>query len=113
MAGVPSIKLMQEIKIMEPLFGFSTLGLSHKGNVPRTRGIALWENLIIANCQDGRVIGINSENGEMSFQEDKRVEKNRVRSDGEISYRPLVADGKVLIQNGAGDGGTREVRLQP
>ena len=31
-------------------------GVPHKGNVSRTRGIALWEDLVIANLPDGRVI---------------------------------------------------------
>ena len=31
-------------------------GVKHQGNVPRTRGIALWEDLVIANLPDGRVI---------------------------------------------------------
>src|SRR5947209_9833487 len=32
-------------------------GVKHQGNAPRTRGIALWEDLVIANVPDGRVIG--------------------------------------------------------
>src|SRR3954463_14518221 len=31
-------------------------GVNHQGNAPRTRGIALWEELVIANLPDGRVI---------------------------------------------------------
>src|SRR5215475_4649269 len=34
-------------------------GVRHEGNVPRTRGIALWDDLVIANLPDGRVIAIN------------------------------------------------------
>ncbi len=34
----------------------------HQGNAPRTRGIALWEDLVIANLPDGRVIAINRDN---------------------------------------------------
>src|SRR5258708_35831749 len=34
-------------------------GVKHQGNAPRTRGIALWEDLVIANLPDGRVIAIN------------------------------------------------------
>src|SRR4029077_4625060 len=40
-------------------------GVKHQGNAPRTRGIALWEDLVIANLPDGRVIAINRDNGEI------------------------------------------------
>jgi alcohol dehydrogenase (cytochrome c) len=81
-------------------------GVSHKGNVPRTRGIALWENLVIANLPDGRVIAINSENGEIVWDKQiaKKTEFDRMEK---FFTAPIVADGKVLVQNGAGDGGTR------
>ncbi len=31
----------------------------HEGNSPRTRGIALWEDRVVANLPDGRVIAID------------------------------------------------------
>ena len=31
-------------------------GVKHQGNTSRTRGVALWEDLVIANLPDGRVI---------------------------------------------------------
>ena len=40
-------------------------GVKHQGNVPRTRGIALWEDLVIANLPDGRVIAVNRDKGEI------------------------------------------------
>ena len=40
-------------------------GVKHQGNVSRTRGIALWENLVIANLPDGRVIAVNRDTGEI------------------------------------------------
>ena len=40
-------------------------GVKHQGNVPRTRGIALWEDLVIANLPDGRVIAIKRDTGEI------------------------------------------------
>src|SRR6266536_1304695 len=46
-------------------------GVRHEGNSPRTRGIALWEDKVIANLPDGRVIAINRENGEILW--DKKV----------------------------------------
>ncbi len=46
-------------------------GVKHQGNIPRTRGIALWEDLVIANLPDGRVIALNRSNGEIVW--DKMV----------------------------------------
>src|SRR4030088_1110106 len=40
-------------------------GVKHQGNVPRTRGIALWEDLVIANLPDGRAIAVNRDTGEI------------------------------------------------
>src|SRR6266481_5603176 len=81
-------------------------GVKHQGNAPRTRGIALWEDLVVANLPDGRVIAINRDNGEIVW--DKKIAaKNEFGSQERFYTAPIVADGKVLIQNGAGDGGTR------
>ena len=78
----------------------------HQGNAPRSRGIALWEDLVIANLPDGRVIAINRDNGEIVW--DKRLTTKTEFGGQERFYTaPMVADGKVLVQNGAGDGGTR------
>src|ERR1700745_4194374 len=40
-------------------------GVKHQGNAPRSRGIALWEDLVIANLPDGRVIGLKRDNGDI------------------------------------------------
>ena len=81
-------------------------GVKHQGNAPRTRGIALWEDLVLANLPDGRVIAVNRDNGEIVW--DKLVAgKQEFGGTEEFLTAPLVADGKVLVQNGAGDGGTR------
>src|SRR4029078_3244783 len=48
-------------------------GVRHEGNIPRTRGIALWDDLVIANLPDGRVIAINRDSGEIVW--DKQVAK--------------------------------------
>jgi alcohol dehydrogenase (cytochrome c) len=81
-------------------------GVTHEGNAPRTRGIALWEDKVITNLPDGRVIAINRDNGEIVW--DKKVAgKNEFGNRERLSTAPLVADGKVIIQNGAGDAGTR------
>jgi len=81
-------------------------GVTHEGNAPRTRGIALWENMVLANLPDGRVIAINRDNGEIIW--DKKIAaKNEFGNQERFLTAPLVADGKVIVQNGAGDGATR------
>jgi alcohol dehydrogenase (cytochrome c) len=81
-------------------------GVKHEGNIPRTRGIALWEDLVINNLPDGRVIAINRDSGEIVW--DKQVAKpNEFGTKERMNSAPLVAEGKVLVANGAGDGGTR------
>ena len=81
-------------------------GVKHQGNDPRTRGIALWDDLVVANLPDGRVIAVNRDTGAIVW--DKQVAKKAEFGRTEkFLTAPLVADGKVLIQNGAGDGGTR------
>ena len=61
-------------------------GVKHEGNVPRTRGIALWEDLVIANLPDGRVIAVNRDNGEIVW--DKMVAAtNEFGSQGAILHR--------------------------
>ena len=81
-------------------------GVKRQGNTSITRGIALWEDKVLANLPDGRVIAINRENGEIIW--DKMIAtKNEFGLQERFLTAPLVADGKVLIQNGAGDGGTR------
>src|SRR5215468_4954085 len=84
----------------------SDSGVRHEGNRPQTRGIALWEDKVIANMPDGRVIALNRDSGEIVW--DKNVATtNEFGSKERLSAAPLVADGKVLVANGAGDGGTR------
>jgi alcohol dehydrogenase (cytochrome c) len=81
-------------------------GVKHQGNDPRTRGIALWDDLVVANLPDGRVIAVNRDTGAIVW--DKQVaKKTEFGRTEKFLTAPLVADGKVLIQNGAGDGGTR------
>src|ERR1700721_1284675 len=45
--------------------GIADPGVKHEGNVPRSAGIALWDDLVIANLPDGRVIGVNRHSGEL------------------------------------------------
>ena len=86
--------------------GSTDPGVPHEGNTSRSRGIALWEDKVIANLPDGRVIAINRDNGEIVWDK-KMMTKNEFGNQERFLTAPLVADGKVLVQNGAGDGGTR------
>ena len=81
-------------------------GVKHQGNLPRTRGIALWEDLVIANLPDGRVIAVNRNNGEIVW--DKMVATtNEFGSKERFNAAPITAEGKVIVANGAGDAKTR------
>ena len=81
-------------------------GVKHQGNLPRTRGIALWEDLVIANLPDGRVIAMNRDTGEIVW--DKQVAGTSEFGDKErFNAAPIAADGKVIVANGAGDAKTR------
>jgi len=81
-------------------------GVKHQGNVPRTRGIALWEDLVVANLPDGRVIAVNRDTGEIVW--DKMVATtNEFGSKERFNAAPITADGKVIVANGAGDAKTR------
>ena len=58
-------------------------GVPHEGNTSRTRGIALWEDKVLANLPDGRVIAINRDNGEIIW--DKKIDdEERVRQPGAV-----------------------------
>ena len=81
-------------------------GVKHAGNTPRTRGIALWEDLVIANLPDGRVIAVNRENGEIVWDQ-KVAGVNEFGSRERFFAAPITAEGKVIVANGAGDGKTR------
>src|SRR3954471_14742591 len=74
-------------------------GVKHQGNKPQTRGIALWEDLVIANLPDGRVIGAKRDTGEIVW--DKMVAAtNEFGSRERFNAAPITADGKVIVANG-------------
>ena len=80
--------------------------VKHQGNISRTRGIALWEDLVIANLPDGRVIAVNRNTGEMVWE--KMVAgTSEFGSRERFNAAPITADGKVIVANGAGDAKTR------
>lgn len=79
-------------------------GVKHQGNAPRTRGVALWEDLVIANLPDGRVIAMKRDNGEIVW--DKMVATaNEFGNKEKFVTAPLTVEDKVIIANGAGDAG--------
>src|SRR3979490_557177 len=89
----------------------SDSGVRHEGNVSRTRGIALWDDRVIANLPDGRVIAIDRDSGEIVW--DKQVAKaNEFGSKEKFLTAPITAEGKILVANGAGDAGTRGWRAR-
>ena len=81
-------------------------GVKHQGNLPRTRGIALWEDLVIANLPDGRVIAANRNTGEIVWVK-MVATTNEFGSKERFNAAPIAADGKVIVANGAGDAKTR------
>jgi len=81
-------------------------GVQHAGHAPRTRGIALWEDLVITNLVDGRVVAINRDSGEIVW--DKQIGVVDAFGNAEAFWAaPVAVEGKVIIANGAGDAGTR------
>src|SRR5437868_3028323 len=71
----------------------SDSGVRHEGNVPRSRGIALWDDLVIANLPDGRVIALNRDSGEIVW--DKQVVKpNEFGNKERFQAAPITAEGK-------------------
>src|SRR6266480_6087920 len=77
----------------------SDSGVRHEGNVSRTRGIALWDDLVIANLPDGRVIAINRDSGEIVW--DKQVGKpDEFGTKERFFTAPITAEGKILVANG-------------
>jgi alcohol dehydrogenase (cytochrome c) len=81
-------------------------GVKHAGNFPRTRGLALWEDLVFANLPDGRVIALKRDTGEILWDK-VLASTNEFGTRERFVTAPLAVEGKVLISNGAGDAGTR------
>ncbi len=80
--------------------------MQHQGNLSRTRGIALWEDLVIANLPDGRVIALNRNSGEIVW--DKKIATvNEFGTKERFNSAPITVEGKVIVANGAAGGGTR------
>src|ERR1700719_1249709 len=74
----------------------SNSGVRHEGNVPRTRGIALWEDKVIANLPDGRVIAINRDSGEIVWDK-KMAVANEFGNRERFLTAPLAVEGKAIV----------------
>src|SRR5881392_334009 len=68
-------------------------GVQHEGNASRSRGIALWQDRVLANLPDGRVIAINRDNGEIVW--DKKIAvKTELGGSEKFFTAPVVAEGR-------------------
>ncbi len=78
------------------------------------RGMAFYNNAVYKNLTDGRVVAVDRDSGEFLFDKPVArvphpgwagVEAERTRE--RFTSTPLVAEGKVLVGQSNGDGGTR------
>ncbi len=76
----------------------------HTGNSSITRGIAMYGTAVINAQQDGRVVSINRDTGEMMWDVQVAV-TNEFGSRERFNSQPLTVEGLAIVQNGAGDGG--------
>ena len=76
---------------------------------PRTRGLALWGNLVLENIKDGRVVAAKADTGEIVWDKQiARTEANWEFDAGEgFTAAPLAVEGKLLVGQSLGDRGTR------
>jgi alcohol dehydrogenase (cytochrome c) len=81
-------------------------GVKHQGNISRTRGLALWEDMVIADLPDGRVIAVKRDTGEIAWDK-MMTTTNEFGTRERFVTAPLVVEDKILVANGAGDAGTR------
>ncbi len=79
-----------------------------------TRGIAMYNNAVYRNLTDGRVVAVDRDSGEFLFDKPiaRVVHPGAAGIEAELKVErftstPLVAEGKVLVGNSNGDGGTR------
>ncbi|HEY4200732.1 MAG TPA: PQQ-binding-like beta-propeller repeat protein [Devosiaceae bacterium] len=80
--------------------------IDHEGNASITRGIALYGENIYNALSDGRVVAINRDTGEITWDKQVAVTTEYGGKESFVS-QPLAAGGKILVSNGAGDAGTR------
>lgn len=73
-----------------------------RGIVLANRGLALWNNLVIANLNDGRVIACDTESGDVVW--DQKIAKDPGEG---FNAAPLVVKDNILIGQSFGDWATR------
>ena len=81
-------------------------GVKHQGNQSKTRGLALWQDLVVNDLPDGRVIAMKRDTGEIVWDKMMTV-TNEFGSKEKFATAPMIAADKVFVANGAGDAGTR------
>ncbi len=77
--------------------------MDHEGlRLPVNRGVAVWNNLVFSNLNDGRVVAVDEATGEIAW------EKQVATGPGEgFTGAPLIADGKLIVGQAFGDWATR------
>jgi alcohol dehydrogenase (cytochrome c) len=76
-------------------------GVPHRGHNPRTRGVALWEDLVISNLVDGRVVAMSRDNGKILWDKQVGVADEFGNKEGFVAA-PMALDRKVIVANSAG-----------
>jgi alcohol dehydrogenase (cytochrome c) len=75
----------------------------------RTRGIALWADMVLGNQVDGRVTAIDRSNGEFIW--DEQIARTGIEWDfygrEQFTSAPLAVEGKLLVSQAFGDAATR------
>src|SRR5947199_3849831 len=71
-------------------------GVRHEGNRAQTRGLALWEDLVIATLPDGRVVELNRDSGEPDRHKQVAT-TNEFGTKERLAAAPITVEGKVLI----------------
>ncbi|CDP52059.1 pyrroloquinoline quinone-dependent dehydrogenase [Paradevosia shaoguanensis] len=88
------------------LLWVSDPAIDHEGNDSLTRGIALYGTNVYNALQDGRVVAINRDTGDIVWDKQVAVETEFGGRERLIT-QPIAAENKILVSNGAGDAGTR------
>jgi alcohol dehydrogenase (cytochrome c) len=66
------------------------------------RGVALYQNLVISNLNDGRVVACDDSTGQVAW------EQQEAKNPGEgFDGAPLIVDGKIIVGQAFGDWATR------
>ncbi|MFO1185222.1 MAG: PQQ-binding-like beta-propeller repeat protein [Bauldia sp.] len=81
-------------------------GVQHEGNGPRTRGIALWNDMIVNALVDGRVVAMDRDTGEILWDKQVAV-KNEFGTKEAFDTAPITARNLAQVAQYNGDAGTR------